>query len=327
MVNVLKGIFAKQKNFLFLNKGDYTMLNDYLEHNETQWLLPNALLFDTDLEDTEVAHKKKLVKIQHDGTRQVADIVGYMQGTIPHHEVFGQIITALKNQLAPVDFQSADVKWTSCHNDLYAVMDIRFPTIKAIFQENYEYSWWEKSLRLIVVRSINGSCSTNAFFGDIDWFCLNTLISGDFQSVTQRNTTNFSAAGFAVKIPDMKTMFLEKIETEKKMLETPTNHLYLKELFHSFWPNCKTQEGKIRRNYKLTEFTELYNYEAEERGDNVYAALSAFSRYGAHKNLKEPRTRHWNTAAKRDHLRELEVKKYLESDAWNNFLSSHNIIN
>ena len=317
------------------------MLNDYLEHNETQWLLPNALLFDTDLEDTEVAHKKKLIKIKQDGTRQVADIVGYKQGTISHHEVFGQIITALKNQLAPVDFQSADVRWTSCHNDLYAVMDIRFPTIKAIFKKeipingpttgSLDKGWitdgWEKSLRLIIVRSINGSCSTNAFFGDIDWFCLNTLISGDFQSVTQRNTTSFSPAGFAIKIPDMKTMFLEKIENEQKMLSTPTNHTHLNNLFNSFWPSSKTEEGKMRRNFKLTEFTELYNIEAQHRGDNVYAALSAFSRYGAHKNLKEPRTRHWNTAAKRDHLRELEVRKYLESDAWNNFLSNHNIIN
>ena len=286
------------------------------------WRLPSNLRFETELRDTEIPVTKKLVKRYSDGTSHIGAYVGSNQGVKSHDEFFGEVIKSLLVKFNQEDRMKTEIKWSSCYNDLFVVMDMRFPTVCNKF--TWQDQNWEKSLRLIIVRSINGKASTSAFFGDIDWFCMNTLISGNFQSIRERNTTNFNPISFANKIPELKNKFLENAFIEQEYTKIPVKDQALNRLFNDFFPDETNDKGEQKKNLKKKEFFDLYDAEAKERGETLYSVMSTFSRYSAHKPLRNTKsTQKWTTKAFRDHQREIEVQKMMASTQWYDFLQYH----
>ncbi len=291
------------------------------DHNK-KWELPVELQFETELIDTDVSVTKKLVKVFEDGTYEPGAYVGTNQGVKSHPEFFGEINKSLRDKLPDGDLNQAHVLWQHGYNGLFVVMDMRFPTICN------EYDWfgtkWKKSLRLIIVRSINGSVSTSAFFGDIDWFCLNTLISGNFESIKVRNTSNFNPVSFSNRIPELKNTFIENAFIEQEYTKIIVQPKLLDNLFSGLFPDEKNEEGELKKNGKKQEFYDYYEAEAKSRGQTLYSVLSAFSQYSAHKPLRKTKSvDKWTTVAVRNHVRELDVCRMMSGDEWFTFLDAH----
>jgi hypothetical protein len=293
------------------------------------WDCPQELKFVTEVEGTEVPNTKRLIKVHPNGSREVAAYVGAQQGFESHIVFFGEVVQAIKSRVSEHEFASADVKWQHSHNGLFVVLDIRFPSISNTFQYRDQQDVveeWTKSLRLIVVRSINGKAATSAFFGDIDWFCLNTLISGNFEGIRQKNTINFNPVSFANRIPVIKDKFLENARIEQEYSKIKVIPGTTTKLFEELFPLPPKEDGELskpRISRKVEEFQTLYEEEAQSRGPTLYSVLSAFSRYSAHKPLKTKVITKWNTNAFNNHKRELEVQKMMRSEPWNEFLLTH----
>ena len=303
-----------------------TIASNHMNHPAIvpHWDCPRELQFVTEVEGTEVPNTKKLIKVHPNGSREVAAYVGAQQGFESHIVFFGEVVQAIKSRVSQHEFETASVKWQHSHNGLFVVLDVSFPAIHSNFEHNGLV--WDKSLRLIVVRSINGTVATSAFFGDIDWFCLNTLISGNFEGIRQRNTINFNPVSFANRIPVIKDKFLENAHIEQeyskiKVIPGTTTKLF-EELF-PLPPKEDEELSKPRISRKVEEFQTLYEEEANVRGQTLYSVVSAFSQYSAHRPLRGKVIGKWNTQALRNHQRELEVQKMMRSEPWNEFLLTH----
>ena len=68
--------------------------------------------------------------------------------------------------------------------------------------------------RIISLHGIDGSCSNQVFFGAIDFFCTNGMITGDHDKVRKKNTANFSMESFIYELNRARTDFYTASTTD-----------------------------------------------------------------------------------------------------------------
>jgi hypothetical protein len=311
-----------------------------ITNHHNKWNVPDEYAFNLDVIETQVPNKyylRKLVPNYNDITRYGLDlsykyglskyepiaVVGSgLSNPINHKEYFSVIRDNLFTNMDSFDLSQATVTWKGSNNGAVLILEIQFPNINQVF--SYEDISWKKSLRTIIVRSLDGTFSNVALHGDIDWFCANTLIRGDFQSVKIKNSKNFSVENFANKIEDVTNNFYEQCELEKEYLKVYITDDSVNKLLKDIFPNKKTednQEEELKLKVKQQEIYDLYQQESSERGDTLYSLMSAFTRYSTHKPLRKTKQiTNWNNNNAKLHKREIQIQRILQGDVWKDFV-------
>ena len=78
--------------------------------------------------------------------------------------------------------------------------------------------------RLIALHGIDGSCSNQVYYGAIDFFCTNGMITGDYDQIKRKNTTNFDLERFIGELENTMSDFDSNADTYQQWAETEPVH-------------------------------------------------------------------------------------------------------
>ena len=145
--------------------------------------IPEYLDFDVAFEDTRMPDKKYVI---NQTTGHPLGIVGKSFQCASHGDFFRGVVETATETLSGHDLEDAKYSFRTARNGAWAMLDITLPNVTMdISTDKFET---EIGNRIISLHGIDGSCSNQVFFGAIDFFCTNGMITGDHDKVRKKNT-------------------------------------------------------------------------------------------------------------------------------------------
>lgn len=264
--------------------------------------IPLHLDFDVSFEDTRMADKKYVI---NETTGQPLGIVGKSFQCASHGDFFRGVVDTATETLTAHDLEDADFSFRTARNGAWAMLDITLPNVTSTIQTDQ----FETSIgnRIISLHGIDGSCSNQVFFGAIDFFCTNGMITGDHDKVRKKNTANFSMNSFIYELNRARTDFYQQAEQMQVWAQTSLKYVDVSTLL----------DDMLGSKRKAEKMYGLYMSEASTRGHNKFALYSAMTNYATYAderngfNLKSTGN---DTQAISMWSREQEVSKWVSDD-------------
>ena len=263
--------------------------------------VPYDLDFDVEFEPTRVADKKYVINTQ---TGEPIAIIGEGATARSHGDFYRSVWDVMSNDLPASDLEDASVNFKSARNNGWTMLDVTLPKIKTTIHTTKHAT--EISQRLIAVHGIDGTASPATWFGAIDFFCTNGMITGDYDKVRKKNTSGFTLSGFQHELSKAKTDF--DLQGKKLQLWADTDLTYVS--VPTLLDEIIKSERKSKKMY------ELYMQEASVRGHNKFALYSAFTNYASYadeRNGFSLRNTGNDTQAVSMFAREQEVSKWIST--------------
>ena len=235
---------------------------DFLQ--KTSFEVPENLNFPVEFEPTKVDDKKYVINAD---TGEYLGIVGRGFNCATHGSFYHRVYDTITENLDPSEMANAKFKWRSARNSAWSMLDITLPDMQV--EINTDKHTTTLGNRIISLHGIDGSCSNQAFFGAIDFFCTNGQISGDYDKIRKKNTSNFTLDGFIKELQRARTDFYTETAKMQVWAETSTKHVNVQSLL----------EDMIASKRKAEKMYSLYCAEASTRGHNKWALYSAFTNY------------------------------------------------
>ena len=264
--------------------------------------IPEYLDFDVAFEDTRMPDKKYVI---NQSTGQPLGIVGKSFKCASHGDFFRGVVDTATETLSNDDLDGAKYNFKTARNGEWAMLDITLPNVTMdISTDKFET---EIGNRIISLHGIDGSCSNQVFFGAIDFFCTNGMITGDHDKVRKKNTSNFSMESFIYELNRARTDFYQQAQQMQVWAHTDLKYVDVSSLLDDML-------GSKRKSEKMYS---LYMQEASTRGHNKFALYSAMTNYATYAderngfNLKNTGN---DTQAMSMWSREQEVSKWVSDD-------------
>lgn len=264
--------------------------------------IPEDLDFDVAFEDTRMPDKKYVI---NQTTGQPLGIVGKSFQCASHGDFFRGVVNTATETLSEHDLEDAKYSFRTARKGAWAMLDITLPNVTMdISTDKFET---EIGNRIISLHGIDGSCSNQVFFGAIDFFCTNGMITGDHDKVRKKNTSNFSMESFIYELNRARTDFYTQAQEMQVWAHTDLKYVDVSSLLDDML-------GSKRKSEKMYS---LYMQEASTRGHNKFALYSAMTNYATYAderngfNLKNTGN---DTQAISMWSREQEVSKWVSDD-------------
>lgn len=264
--------------------------------------IPEYLDFDVAFEDTRMPDKKYVI---NQTTGQPLGIVGKSFQCASHGDFFRGVVETATETLSGHDLEDAKYSFRTARNGAWAMLDITLPNVTMdISTDKFET---EIGNRIISLHGIDGSCSNQVYFGAIDFFCTNGMITGDHDKVRKKNTSNFSMESFIYELNRARTDFYTQAQQMQVWAHTDLKYVDVSSLLDDML-------GSKRKSEKMYS---LYMQEASTRGHNKFALYSAMTNYATYAderngfNLKNTGN---DTQAISMWSREQEVSKWISDD-------------
>ena len=264
--------------------------------------IPEYLDFDVAFEDTRMPDKKYVI---NQTTGQPLGIVGKSFQCASHGDFFRGVVETATETLSGHDLEDAKYSFRTARNGAWAMLDITLPNVTMdISTDKFET---EIGNRIISLHGIDGSCSNQVYFGAIDYFCTNGMITGDHDKVRKKNTSNFSMESFIYELNRARTDFYTQAQQMQVWAHTDLKYVDVSSLLDDML-------GSKRKSEKMYS---LYMQEASTRGHNKFALYSAMTNYATYAderngfNLKNTGR---DTQAISMWSREQEVSKWVSDD-------------
>jgi len=264
--------------------------------------IPEYLDFDVAFEDTRMSDKKYVI---NQTTGHPLGIVGKSFQCASHGDFFRGVVETATETLSGHDLEDAKYSFRTARNGAWAMLDITLPNVTMdISTDKFET---EIGNRIISLHGIDGSCSNQVFFGAIDFYCTNGMITGDHDKVRKKNTSNFSMESFIYELNRARTDFYTQAQQMQVWAHTDLKYVDVSSLLDDML-------GSKRKSEKMYS---LYMQEASTRGHNKFALYSAMTNYATYAderngfNLKNTGR---DTQAISMWSREQEVSKWVSDD-------------
>ena len=230
-------------------------------------MIPDHIDFDVEFEETKFNGKKYVLNAN---TGEYLGVVGKDFNCASHGDFFRNVVDTATNELGFEELQNSKMNFSSARNGAWAMLDISLPNVtETITTDKHETSIGN---RIIGLHGVDGSCSNQVFFGAIDFFCTNGMITGDHDKIRRKNTSNFSLEAFVSELRRSRSDFYDRAAKLQ------------------VWANTSLKDGDvlsllediISSERKSKQMFELYNHEASVRGHNKWALYSAFTNYASY---------------------------------------------
>jgi|TARA_R110000851_G_scaffold1098_3_gene3823 hypothetical protein len=264
--------------------------------------IPEGLDFDVTFEDTRMADKKYVI---NQDTGQPLGIVGKSFQCASHGDFFRGVVDTATETLSDQDLDGAKYEFKTARNGAWAMLDITLPNVTSTIQtDKFETSIGN---RIISLHGIDGSCSNQVFFGAIDFFCTNGMITGDHDKVRKKNTANFSMNSFIYELNRARTDFYQQAEQMQVWAQTSLKYVDVSTLL----------DDMLGSKRKAEKMYGLYMNEVATRGNNkfaLYSAMTNYATYADERNGFNLRSTGNDTQAISMWTREQEVSKWVSDD-------------
>jgi hypothetical protein len=264
--------------------------------------IPEYLDFDVAFEDTRMSDKKYVI---NQTTGHPLGIVGKSFQCASHGDFFRGVVETATETLSGHDLEDAKYSFRTARNGAWAMLDITLPNVTMdISTDKFET---EIGNRIISLHGIDGSCSNQVFFGAIDFFCTNGMITGDHDKVRKKNTSNFSMESFIYELNRARTDFYTQAQQMQVWAHTDLKYVDVSSLLDDML-------GSKRKSEKMYS---LYMQEASTRGHNkfsLYSAMTNYATYADERNGFNLKNTGNDTQAISMWSREQEVSKWISDD-------------
>lgn len=226
-------------------------------------LIPEDINFPVVYEDTHF-HKSKYVI--NGNTGEYLGIVGKKFKCASHGDFFTRAHNAVSEQLGENVCDNMNLKFSKARNNAWVMMEMVMPNVLRKIETDKHTT--TIAPRLIALHGIDGSCSNQVYYGAIDFFCTNGMITGDYDKIKRKNTTNFDLGRFIGELEHTIQDFNNTADAYQKWAETKLYTIDVSAMLKS-----------IMSDEKAEKMFSLYNQETVTRGRNVWALYSAFTSY------------------------------------------------
>ena len=265
--------------------------------------VPENLAFSVGFENTKFDEKKYVI---NEKTGDYLGVVGTGFKCASHKKFFDGVQNIMVDNIPDAMIDST-VRWSTARNNAWAMMDIVMPNV--FTKVETEKHSTKIGRRVIALHGVDGSCSNQVFFGAIDFFCTNGMITGDYDKVRRKNTSNFCMDRFIQELNQSSVDFVGQVNElqEWANIELPTYSM-------KSWKEYLSSIMKSDR--KAEKMIPLVQKEVRKRGRNVFALYSAFTNYASYadeKNGFNLRNTGRDTSAQSMWARENEVTKWIST--------------
>jgi len=220
-----------------------------------------------EFEPTKVNDKKYVI---NGDTGEYIGIVGKGFTCASHGDFYRRVYDTITENLLPSELQNAKYTWRSARDNAWSMLDITLPDMQVEISTDKHTTTLGN--RIISLHGIDGSCSNQVFFGQIDFFCTNGMIRGEYDKVRKKNTSNFTLSGFISELTRARRDFYEETAKMQVWAETDLKYVNVQSLL----------DDMIASKRKSEKMYELYCHEASQRGHNKWALYSAFTNYASY---------------------------------------------
>ena len=265
--------------------------------------VPENLDFSVGFETTKFDEKKYVI---NEKTGDYLGVVGTGFKCASHKKFFDGVQNIMVDNIPDAMIDST-VRWSTARNNAWAMMDIVMPNV--FTKVETEKHSTKIGRRVIALHGVDGSCSNQVFFGAIDFFCTNGMITGDYDKVRRKNTSNFCMDRFIQELNQSSVDFVGQVNElqEWANIELPTYSM-------KSWKEYLSSIMKSDR--KAEKMIPLARQEIRKRGRNVFALYSAFTNYASYadeRNGFNLRNTGRDTSAQSMWARENEVTKWIST--------------
>lgn len=229
-------------------------------------IVPDHINFPVIHEPTKFDKSKYVV---NGNTGEYLGIVGTGFPKKSHGEYFTEVHNGISNHFGMEFCNNMNIKFKTAHNNAWVLMDMVMPNVLRKIESDKHTT--TIAPRLIALHGLNGTCSNQVYFGSIDFFCTNGMITGDFDQVKRKNSSNFVLERFIKELKDTVSDFNESANKYQKWAEKKLIASTVKDMLENIMSKSKSEK-----------MFSLYNYEASTRGQNVWALYSAFTNFSSH---------------------------------------------
>ena len=168
------------------------------------------------------------------------------------------------------------------------------------------------TFRVIAWNCFDGSTKATVIFGNIDSFCTNGLISGQYQANSRKRTSGFALDNFLGYMDSGLKDYEIEMARLQGYAETRVLVPYVSEFFEKL-------SGVSERNAQ--RLNEQFKEEMSIRGLNLWAVVSTLTNYASHTDGLFPVRDTGNSHEGVTLLnRQSQVGKWLNSKAWNDLV-------
>ena len=265
--------------------------------------VPENLDFSVGFETTKFDEKKYVI---NEKTGDYLGVVGTGFKCASHKKFFDGVQNIMVDNIPDAMIDST-VRWSTARNNAWAMMDIVMPNVFTTVETEKHST--KIGRRVIALHGVDGSCSNQVFFGAIDFFCTNGMITGDYDKVRRKNTSNFCMDRFIQELNQSSVDFVGQVNElqEWANIELPTYSM-------KSWKEYLSSIMKSDR--KAEKMIPLVRQEVRKRGRNVFALYSAFTNYASYadeRNGFNLRNTGRDTSAQSMWARENEVTKWIST--------------
>ena len=274
--------------------------------------VPENLDFSLNFETTKFDEKKYVI---NNKTGDYLGVVGQGFKCASHKEFFDGVQNVMVDSI-PNAMTDSTVRWSSARNNAWAMMDIVMPNVSTVIRTDKHST--KIGQRVIALHGIDGSCSNQVFFGAIDFFCTNGMITGDYDKVRRKNTSNFCMSRFIAELNQSSLDFQEQSNKLQTWASTELP-VYSVKGWKEFLSSVTKSDQKAKKMLPLVQ------QEVSKRGRNVFALYSAFTNYASYadeRNGFNLRNTGKDTASQSMWSREQEVTKWISTPEFNKLVAA-----
>ena len=225
--------------------------------------------------------------------------VGDSFNTVSHKERFAGIQDVLRDNMPVQDMQNVNTSFKTARGGEWALMDCTFNDVKFPIETKSHKT--EIAMRTVAWSGIAGSSSNNILFGAIDFFCTNGMVTGEYDKIRRKNSTNFTLDALLSEIHESKEAFMVFAERMQRWAEKEVSIMDVDNVIEGLFPAQRKQDM----------MKSLFMDEAAQRGMNVWSLYSAFTNYSSHEEVGIIRKTGKDTRAANMWKREDEVSKLI----------------
>ena len=235
-------------------------------------------------------------------------IVGSRYKPVTHRDAFAGAVDSLVK--AGVDLSDSNCQINAYENGAMAEMSITMPSHSATVGGH------TLSLKYTARNSYNALWRYQAFFGYFNWFCYNTLVSGQKAAYTaSRHTKNFSVSASHAKTAAAAKAISSEPELFQRWLNTPVSDREVSSLFAHTLAKSPTEAGVNKK--QLENLNALFDTEVQNihgKGDygrkgatgSLWCIFQAATAWATHLRDVTPKgSRHRIQARRQDAVRQL----------------------
>ena len=221
-------------------------------------------------------------------------------------------------------------------NGASTFVEYKFPRIKEKIETENGFTT-DLMFRAIMKNTFDTSSAATLYVGNIDSFCTNGMILGNFDILRETHRGKFEVKNFSTEFLHILDNYQDTTKVYADMAQTRVYNLNnVRNLFDKLIHKSKVDDPEWVANRKEDHASDLsnklfaqYKIESEQRGHNIFSIMSAMTNFSSHGQdglfaMNKQKNSNDNVPVKMFN-RESRVSKWLASNTWKEFCVSHGL--